>query len=99
MAGPKQGDYVVVRGENSGAFVGVLAAMDGRTIVLDHSIRLWFWSGAASLSQLAVEGVSRPDQCKFPPPVDGHAILDVIEVMPATAKAKASIAEVKPWRS
>ena len=59
--------------------------------------RIWMWYGAASLSQLATEGTSKPDQCKFPCEVLQVELLQVIEILEVTEKAKASIAAVKIW--
>jgi hypothetical protein len=59
--------------------------------------RLWFWSGAASLSQLAMEGVKNPNECKFPCEVDRVELLQVIEILDVTDKARESIASVPVW--
>ena len=60
--------------------------------------RLWYWDGAASLSQLAAEGVKRPDNCKFTVTVDSIVVLNAIEIIPATAEAQKSIEDVKVWK-
>jgi hypothetical protein len=62
-----------------------------RKVVLDNCRRLWYWKGAASLSQMAIDGVSKPKECKFPAPVNGHEVLGVIEIIPGTDVARASI--------
>lgn len=59
--------------------------------------RLWYWKGAASLSQLAVDGVSCPKECKFPVAVDRVELLEAIEILDVTPKAKQSIASVPVW--
>jgi len=46
--------------------MGYLKAVKGRKVELVNARRLWYWSGAASLSQMALEGVKNPDTCKFP---------------------------------
>ena len=56
--------YVIVRGEASGAFAGTLESRSGREVVLTGARRLWYWAGAASLSQLAARGTSRPRKQK-----------------------------------
>ena len=61
------GPYVIVRTQSAGVFAGNLKSRDGKEVVLTDARRLWYWAGAASLSQLAVSGTSRPgDFCKFP---------------------------------
>ena len=90
--------YVIVRTYSAGVFAGYLKSRKGKEGVLLRSKRLWYWKGAASLSQLAVDGVSKPDECKFPCEIEGeHELTEIIEVIPCTAKAQKSIQEVKIW--
>ena len=89
-------EYVVVRGDRSGVFAGYMKKKEGREVTLVNCRRLWYWDGAASLSQLAVDGVSKPSNCKFTVPAT-ILILDAIEVLTTTEKAKKSIAGVKEW--
>lgn len=93
------GRYVIIRSTNAGCFAGSLESRDGDAVVLTDARRLWYWAGAASLSQLAVEGTSRPKDCKFPPAVSRHEILGVIEILDVTKAARASIEGVAPWRA
>lgn len=91
--------YVIIRSTNAGCFAGFLLSRNGDSVVLKNSRRLWYWAGAASLSQLAMEGTSRPKDCKFPPTVATHEILGVIEILDTTEKAKISIEGVPEWRA
>ena len=50
---------VVVRGDRSGVFFGTITAKEGKEVKLEDCRRLWFWDGASSISQIAVEGVKR----------------------------------------
>ena len=89
-------EYCIVRTHSAGVFAGYVER-DGEETTVYEARRLWYWSGAASLSQLAVDGVSSPGKCKFPVPVSRIELTNVIEVIPCTNKAKESIAEVKIW--
>lgn len=91
------GKNVLVRGRDSGVFVGILKKIEGTVVELADCRRLWWWSGASSISEVATLGVSRPEQCKFPGPVDCQLVLDAIEVIPMTAVAVTSVMGVKPW--
>ena len=90
--------YVLVRGDKSGVTVGKLKSENGQTVILDESIRIWYWDGANSILQLAVEGTKKPDNCKFSVQSNNHKILDVIEIIPLSEGAKDSIYGVKAWR-
>lgn len=88
----------IIRGEASGVFYGEIAKRNGREVTIKNARRLWYWDGAASISQIALEGVTNPDDCKFTVVVDEIVILDAIELIPCTEKAKKCIDEVKVWK-
>jgi hypothetical protein len=94
----KIGDYIICRAYSAGVFAGFLEKREGREVTLKNARRLWYWSGAASLSQLACEGVSRPESCKFPMEVPEVLLLEAIELLPVSEKAQKSIAEVAIWK-
>ena len=92
-----KGKYVIVRTYSAGVFAGTLVSRKGQEVVLKDARRLWYWKGAASLSQLAVDGVSCPAECKFPVAVPRVELLQVVEILDVTPKARASIAAVPIW--
>lgn len=89
--------YVIVRTYSAGVFAGYLESRNGPEVILKNARRLWYWSGAASLSQLAMEGVKRPNDCKFPREVDNVELLNAIEILDVTDAAKENIAKVPVW--
>jgi hypothetical protein len=86
-----------VRTYSAGVFAGHLESRNGKEVVLRNARRLWRWYGAASLSQLAVDGTSDPSNCKFPCEVAKVELLEAIEILEVTEKAKQSINSVKIW--
>jgi hypothetical protein len=88
----------IVRTYSAGVFFGDLESRTGREGVLRNAVRLWYWSGAASLSQMAMEGVKNPDKCKFAMPVDRIELTEIIEVLDTTDIAEKSILGVKSWK-
>ena len=92
------GKKVIIRGDRSGVEYGTLVAQEGQEVTLKNARRIWYWDGAASLSQLAKDGTSRPSSCKFTVFVDSITIFDAIEIIPCTDKAIKSIEEVKIWK-
>lgn len=89
--------YVIVRTLSAGVFAGHLKSYKDKVAVLTDARRIWYWYGAASLSQLAVKGTSKPEQCKFPEAVPEVLLPDVIEMLTATPKGEASIKAVPIW--
>lgn len=89
---------VIVRGDRSGVFFGTLVGKDGREVRLEKCRRLWYWDGAASISQLATDGTTRASECKFTVTVDSIIILDAIEIILCTDTAIKSIEGVREWK-
>ena len=90
--------YCMVRTYSAGVFAGYLESREGKEATLRNARRIWYWEGAASLSQLATDGTSKPENCKFPCPVDRVTLTEVIEIIPITKRAKKSIEEVAVWK-
>ena len=90
--------YVIVRTQSAGVFAGFLESSKGQEVVVRKARRLWYWRGAASLSQLAVEGVKCPNECKFPCEVDRIELTQAIEILDVTPAAQANIAAVPIWK-
>lgn len=88
----------IVRCDSSGVFYGEIEKRDGQDITMKNARCLWRWCGAASLIQLALEGVKQPESCKFTVTVDSLEVLDAIEILPCTDAAVKSIEAVAPWK-
>ena len=89
--------YVIVRTYSAGVFAGYLESRKDKEVVMRQARRIWYWDGAASLSQLATDGTSKPLNCKFPCAVDKVELTEAIEILQCTETAKKSISEVKVW--
>jgi len=92
------GKYCMVRSRDAGVFAGTIKSRKKDEVLLTNARRIWYWDGAASLSQLATDGTSNPKNCKFPVAVDQVLLLGVIEIIPITDAAAASIASVPIWK-
>lgn len=90
--------YYIVRCDRAGVFAGHIKSRDGCEVVLTNVRRLWYWDGAASLSQMAVNGVTKPRNCKFTVTVPEIIVLDAIEILACSDKAEKSIREVEEWK-
>jgi hypothetical protein len=89
--------YKIVRTYSAGVFAGTLESRTGQEVVMTNARRLWYWEGAASLSQLAMEGVKSPKSCKFPCAVSRVELLEAIEILDVTPEARAIIEAVPIW--
>jgi hypothetical protein len=90
--------YVIVRTYSAGVFAGTLESRKGQEVVMTKARRLWYWDGAASLSQMAMTGTVAPQNCKFPAAVDCVTLLQAIEILNVTPAARKSIESVPAWQ-
>lgn len=93
----KKMQYIIARTHSAGVFAGFLFRRNGKEAVLKNARRIWYWDGAATLSELAMRGTSKPENCKFPMPVSEVILIEVIEIIPTTKKAQKSIEGVPVW--
>lgn len=96
-------EYRIFRTYSSGVFAGYLVSKEDGIghykCVVRNARRFHYWSGAASLSQLAEEGVINPSDCRFAMPLTSDLELpNVIEILTPTAEAKKNIDEVPVWK-
>lgn len=84
----------IVRTENAGVFWGAILYRNEelRTVKM-KARRIWYWEGAFTLSQLALNGTLKPDKCKFPDWVDIE-LFQVIEIIQTTPAADKSLSKV-----
>ena len=95
----ENGQKVIVRTEHAGVFYGVVTEMEGQTVEVRNCRRIWYWDGAASLSELAETGPKKPRSCKFSVAVSSLVVMGVKEVIPCTEAASKAIEEVPVWRA
>lgn len=99
MVAKKKVEKQIVRTSSAGVFYGEIVSRKGKEAVMKNARRLWYWTGAATLSQLAMEGTKTPNTCKFPQPVDRLELMEVIEVLDTTEIARKSIEAVPVWKN
>lgn len=89
--------YVIVRTYSAGVHAGYLKERNGKEVVLLNTRRLWKWAGAFTLSEIALNGVSKPDECKFSCEIPEITLTEAIEIITCTEKAKNIILGVKAY--
>ena len=97
----KKDKFYIIRTYSAGVWFGNISKLDGTIAIVTNARRLWSWDGAASLSQLAIEGTKKPANCKFTVTItddEGVYLPQVIEVLPCTNEAVINIKSVKEWK-
>lgn len=92
---------VIIRATNAGVFYGEVDLekdVKGQTVTIHNCRRIYYWEGAATISQIALEGVKVPRECKFTVYVPTIIVNEVIEIIPCTDDAIKSIEGVEVWK-
>lgn len=89
--------FCIIRTYSAGVHAGYVKSHNGKEVTLVNARRLWKWAGAFTLSELAVSGVSKPNECKFATAVPKIILTEAIEIIPCTETAKEIILGVKDY--
>lgn len=76
----KNGDFVLIRTYSAGVHFGILIHREGKEVHLKDARRLWSWSGALSLSEVASKGIDIA-KSKISVPVDEIILPETIEII------------------
>lgn len=88
----------IFRGDRSGVFFGAILERNGQEVKIGNCRRLWYWDGACSISEIALIGTTKPENCKFSVTVEELIITDCIEIIKCTPKAINVIEGVEEWK-
>lgn len=94
------GKKVLIRAYSAGVHFGALADIseNGDIVKLTDTRRVHYWEGAASLSQMALEGVKKPSECRFSVVIPENIISGVIERIPLSEAAIVNLESVPVWK-
>jgi hypothetical protein len=85
---------VIVRTYSAGVHFGTLAKHAGKEVVLTDSRRIWYWTGANTLSEISLRGVGSGS--KVSESIPYITLTEAIEIIPCSAEAAANI-ESATW--
>jgi len=89
--------FVIVRTYSAGVYFGYLKEEKKDECILANARNVWYWSGAASLLQMANEGVNKPNDCKLTQEVAEIKLKGVIAILKCTKEAQDNLSSVKIW--
>jgi hypothetical protein len=91
--------YVIVRCYGAGVHSGELVGFKDEHVTLVNSRRIHKWEGAASLSELAVYGSSKPTGCRIAVQIERVELLDAKEIDYCSPEGEKFLREIAPWRA
>jgi hypothetical protein len=92
------GKKVIVRADKAGVFFGTLVNKNELEVQLNNVRKLYYWSGANAIEQIAEEGVKNPNECQFTVVNKEATISNYIQIITCTDKAIINIENVPIWK-
>ena len=92
--------FYIIRTYSAGVFFARVKEHDkqNRIITLQNARKIHFWSGAAAVEQLAMEGVKNPGGCRITMEVPEMDVMEPIQIIPCTREAVECIQTVTAWK-
>ena len=90
--------YYIVRADRAGVFFGKIKEQSHDMVTMTDVRKLYYWNGACAVEELAVNGVQKPNDCKFTVVIDEMTIANPIQIIPCTKKAAKNLTEVSVWK-
>lgn len=95
-------DYVLIRSHGAGVFIGYLKSKEyqpaGTVVTLVNSRNIYYWNGAAGISQIAENGISDSSSSKLTIPVKLREVSNVIEILPISKTAQENLDKIPVWK-
>lgn len=82
------GKFVIVRTYSAGVHCGVLQCQTGNVVRITGARRIWRWSGANTLNEIAIRGVAEASRISEPVP---EIELERIELIPCSDEARGNL--------
>ncbi len=93
--------YVLIRTYSAGVHIGYLSSKEytasGIVVKLLDTRRVYSWSGAMTLSQLALEGSKKQELCKITVRIPENEMV-AIEVIPVSELAFDNLNKIEEWK-
>jgi len=92
--------FVIVRTDRAGVHMGYLKECSPvagfHDVTLVNTRRIWSWAGANSISDLAIKGSRKPNDCKITAPVIENKMM-AIEVIEVSENGKKELDSIPNW--
>ena len=91
------GKTCLIRTYSAGVHFGTLVKRKKREVTLGGARRIWSWTGANTLNEIATKGIDA-GKSRVSEPVESIVLTEAIEIIPMTEEACASLASCA-WKS
>lgn len=90
--------YFIIRCAQAGVFFAQIADRRGGEVDLVNARKIWYWSGAAAVEQLAMTGPKDERNCKITVEVPSMTVMEACQIIPCTQEAAETIQRIAVWK-
>ena len=83
------GEFVIARTYSAGVHCGTLEECNGTAVLLSNARRIWQWTEAFTLNEIANSGCG--ESSRISQPVPKILLTQAIEIIPCTKKAQTNL--------
>lgn len=91
-------EFFIVRCDRAGVFFGRIKERTHDEVTMQDVRKIWFWSGAAAVEQLAMTGPRNGSECKITMEVPEMTVMDPVQIIPCTQEAVDVIQRIAVWK-
>ena len=91
------GKYVIVRSHLAGIFFGILTNKENDELTLSKARKIFYFSGAYTVEDIAVQGPLNIDKCKITVEVEEIVISKFEQILPCTQESITQIKNIPIW--
>lgn len=93
------GKKIIARIERAGVFHGILDYKDAEITRMKDVRRIYYWKGALSVTDMAVNGILNDSQVTIPASVVEFETPQVVELIECSNISSEIIENIKPWKA
>ena len=90
--------YVIVRDDKAGVFFGILSKKENNELTLTEVRKIYHWSGANTVEDLAMFGVKNPEDCRITVKVPLIVLSNFNQILPCSEESIKSLGNVFVWK-
>jgi hypothetical protein len=93
------GKHVIVRSDKAGVFFGILKAKEGLELTLIDARKVYYWSGANTVEDLADKGPTDKKNSKVTVAVSQIVLASFDQILPCTKVSIDTFNDIPVWKA
>ncbi len=88
----------IVRTDRAGVFYGEIKSKTKNSITMTNVRKIFYWDGACAVEELALNGTSKPNNCKLTVIIPEMEIASPIQILPCSKNSVEILNAIPIWK-